>query len=52
VAYEPPYEPEAFEGAPAAIQIMGKPMLDEELIEMLKSVEKILETGGQGVGLP
>lgn len=34
--------PEAVEGAPGAIQIMGKPMKDEELIEVMKTVECIL----------
>ncbi|CAI6333642.1 unnamed protein product [Periconia digitata] len=42
VTYEPPYEPEIFEGMPTHIQVMGKPMQDEELIEILKVVEKVL----------
>ncbi|KAF2688416.1 amidase [Lentithecium fluviatile CBS 122367] len=41
-AYEPPYAPETFEGMPAHVQVMGKPMQDEELIEILKVVEGIL----------
>ncbi|KAH7117934.1 amidase signature domain-containing protein [Dendryphion nanum] len=41
-AYEPPYEPEKVEGAPGAVQIMGLPMKDEELIEIMKAVEDIL----------
>jgi hypothetical protein len=28
---------------------MGKPMLDEELIYILKVVEKVLDTGGKGI---
>jgi hypothetical protein len=35
-------DPEAVEGAPGAIQIMGKPMKDEELIEIMKAVETVL----------
>ncbi|PVH99403.1 amidase [Periconia macrospinosa] len=42
VAYEPPYNAELFEGMPAHVQVMGKPMQDEELMEILKVVEEIL----------
>ncbi|KAF2793225.1 amidase, partial [Melanomma pulvis-pyrius CBS 109.77] len=42
-AYEPPYNAEAVEGAPGAVQIMGRPMKDEELIEIMKVVESVLE---------
>ncbi|OAL55606.1 amidase [Pyrenochaeta sp. DS3sAY3a] len=41
VVYEPAYEPEKVEGAPAHVQITGKPMMDEELIEIMKVVEGI-----------
>ncbi|KAF9732112.1 hypothetical protein PMIN02_000231 [Paraphaeosphaeria minitans] len=41
-AYEPPYEPKVFEGLPAHVQVMGKPMQDEELMEILKVLEKTL----------
>ncbi|KAF2640867.1 amidase [Massarina eburnea CBS 473.64] len=41
-AYEPPYNAEACEGLPAHIQVMGKPMQDEELMEILKVVEGIV----------
>jgi amidase len=33
----------AVEGAPGAVQIMGRPMRDEELIEIMKLVEIVLE---------
>jgi amidase len=33
---------ETYEGMPAHVQIMGKPMQDEELVEVLKVVEEIL----------
>ncbi|CAO2648610.1 Nn.00g078770.m01.CDS01 [Neocucurbitaria sp. VM-36] len=46
-AYEPPYDPDTVEGAPAHIQITGKPMLDEELIEIMKVVEGILKDNAQ-----
>ena len=36
-------EPEKVEGSPGAVQLMGKPMQDEELIEMMKVVEKLLK---------
>ncbi|KAF1943338.1 amidase [Clathrospora elynae] len=41
--YEPAYEPEACEGVPAHVQIVGKPMMDEELVEVMKVVERILK---------
>ncbi|PSN60281.1 amidase [Corynespora cassiicola Philippines] len=40
--YVPPYDPDAVEGAPGAVQIMGKPMRDEELVQVLKVVEETL----------
>ena len=36
-------DPDTFEGAPAHVQITGKPMMDEELIEIMKVVEGILK---------
>lgn len=35
--------PDATEGAPAHVQIVGKPMMDEELIEIMKVVEETLK---------
>jgi hypothetical protein len=37
-------EPKALEGLPAHVQIMGKPMKDEELMEISRYVEKALST--------
>lgn len=37
-----PDNPKAVEGAPGAVQVMGRPMRDEELIEILKIVEDVL----------
>lgn len=34
---------DAVEGAPAHVQITGKPMMDEELLEIMKVVEGILK---------
>ncbi|KAH7555055.1 hypothetical protein BM1_07716 [Bipolaris maydis] len=42
VIYEPPYEPEECEGLPTHIQIVGKSMMDEELVETMKVVENLL----------
>jgi amidase len=36
-------DPDVTEGAPAHVQIVGKPMMDEELIEIMKVVEGILK---------
>jgi len=33
---------ESFEGMPTHVQVMGKPMQEEELIEILKAVESTL----------
>ncbi|KAF2736857.1 amidase signature enzyme [Polyplosphaeria fusca] len=41
-AYEPPYQPDVIEGMPAHVQIVGKPMEDEELIEIMKVLEETL----------
>lgn len=35
-------EADKVEGMPAAVQIMGKPMKDEELVEVMKVVESVL----------
>lgn len=35
--------PEAVDGVPGAIQIMGRPMRDEELMEVMNVVESVLE---------
>jgi amidase len=36
-------EPNVCEGMPTQIQIMGKPMMDEELIEIMKVVESVVK---------
>jgi Asp-tRNA(Asn)/Glu-tRNA(Gln) amidotransferase A subunit family amidase len=36
-------EPEKVEGAPGAIQVVGKPMMDEELLEIMKVIEETLD---------
>ncbi|KAH7412131.1 amidase signature domain-containing protein [Phaeosphaeria sp. MPI-PUGE-AT-0046c] len=43
VSYEPPYDPEVSEGMPTHVQIVGKPMMDEELLEVMKVVESIVK---------
>ncbi|KAF1830095.1 amidase [Decorospora gaudefroyi] len=42
VGLEPPYEPEICEGLPTAVQVMGKNMMDEELMEILSVVEGLV----------
>ncbi|KAF2118945.1 amidase signature domain-containing protein [Lophiotrema nucula] len=42
-AYEPPYPPDLIEGAPGAVQVVGRPMQDEELVEIMKVVEDVLK---------
>jgi Asp-tRNA(Asn)/Glu-tRNA(Gln) amidotransferase A subunit family amidase len=37
-------KPEEVEGAPGHIQIMGKAMRDEELMEVMKAVEDLLRS--------
>ncbi|OCK75449.1 amidase [Lepidopterella palustris CBS 459.81] len=44
VTYVPPYVADAVEGMPCAIQLMGKPMKDEELLQIMEVVQKVLET--------
>ncbi|RAR13479.1 acetamidase [Stemphylium lycopersici] len=41
--YEPAYEPEECEGLPTHVQIVGKSMMDEELVEVMKVVESVLK---------
>lgn len=43
VTYVPTYDPEAVEGAPCAIQLVGKPMKDEELIRIMELVAGTLK---------
>ncbi|KAF1363823.1 amidase [Lizonia empirigonia] len=43
VEYEPAYNPEEVEGMPAHLQIVGKPFMDEELLEIMKVVETVLK---------
>ena len=43
MTYEPPYNPDAIEGAPGAIQVMGIPMKDEEVLQIMGIVDKILK---------
>ncbi|KAF2398414.1 amidase [Trichodelitschia bisporula] len=43
VKYEPPYKPEAVDGAPCGIQIVGRPMRDEELLKAMGVVSQVLE---------
>ncbi|KAF2237180.1 amidase [Viridothelium virens] len=40
----PEYDPEACEGMPCAIQLLGRPMHEEELMQHLKTVDIILKT--------
>lgn len=35
---------EAAEGLPAHVQIVGKPLMDEELLEIMKVVESVLKS--------
>ncbi|GFP51852.1 acetamidase [Trichoderma asperellum] len=42
VPYEPSYVPENVKDVPGSLQLMGKPFCDEELIEIMAVVDKIL----------
>ncbi|KAJ8115001.1 hypothetical protein OPT61_g3255 [Boeremia exigua] len=42
VTYQPAYDAEAVEGMPAHVQIVGKPLMDEELLEIMKIVQATL----------
>ncbi|KAH7089542.1 amidase signature domain-containing protein [Paraphoma chrysanthemicola] len=46
--YEPVYNPEAVQGLPCHVQIMGKPMEDEELIEVMSVVQEVLKKHDSG----
>ncbi|KAJ9666035.1 hypothetical protein H2201_003948 [Coniosporium apollinis] len=43
IEYVPPYDADAVEGAPCGIQVVGKPMRDEELMTVLKVIEDVLK---------
>ncbi|KAI4620720.1 uncharacterized protein J4E87_007048 [Alternaria ethzedia] len=43
VAFEPPYDADECEGLPTHVQVVGKSMMDEELVEVLKVVEGVLK---------
>ncbi|KAJ5924995.1 Amidase [Penicillium verhagenii] len=43
VQYKPPFSHETFEGAPCCIQITGRHMRDEELVQVAQTVANILE---------
>ncbi|KAL1796081.1 hypothetical protein ACET3X_006305 [Alternaria dauci] len=40
--YEPPYDADDCEGLPTHVQVVGKSMMDEELVEVMKIVEGVL----------
>ncbi|RAH67117.1 putative general amidase [Aspergillus aculeatinus CBS 121060] len=42
VSYTPEYKPQEVEGAPCHIQLIGRPMRDEELIQCASAVEALL----------
>ncbi|KAL2816932.1 amidase signature domain-containing protein [Aspergillus granulosus] len=42
VPYTPQYQPHEVEGAPCHIQLIGRPMKDEELMQHARIVEKVL----------
>ena len=44
VNYRPEYNADASEGMPCGIQLMGRPMHDEELFRNLEVVDAILKT--------
>ena len=41
--YRPAYSPEDCEGLPCAVQLIGRPMHDEELMQHLDLVENVLK---------
>ncbi|KAG9194975.1 amidase [Alternaria panax] len=43
VVYEPPYDADECEGLPTHVQVVGKSMMDEELVEIMKVVESVLK---------
>ncbi|KAL1633458.1 hypothetical protein SLS56_002843 [Neofusicoccum ribis] len=42
VDYVPPYTPDEVEGMPCSIQVMGRPLRDEELMRDVEIIEKVL----------
>ncbi|KAL5121498.1 hypothetical protein ACEQ8H_000570 [Pleosporales sp. CAS-2024a] len=44
VAYQPAYDPSKCEGLPTHVQILGKPMRDEELVQIMQVVEDVVKT--------
>lgn len=40
-------EPEMCEGMPTHVQVVGKPMMDEELVEVMKVVESVVKGSSQ-----
>jgi len=36
-------DPEMCEGMPTHVQVVGKPMMDEELVEVMKVVESVVK---------
>ena len=40
-------DPEVCEGMPTHVQIVGKPMMDEELVEVMKVVESVVKSSAQ-----
>ncbi|KAI5373104.1 hypothetical protein J4E82_008204 [Alternaria postmessia] len=42
VKFEPPYDANDCEGLPTHVQVVGKSMMDEELVEVMKIVEGVL----------
>ncbi|KAJ5784263.1 Amidase [Penicillium pulvis] len=43
VQYKPPFSPELFEGAPCCIQVVGKHMREEELVQATQTIASVLE---------
>lgn len=35
---------------PAHVQVVGKPLMDEELLEIMKVVERVLAKSAQSIG--
>ncbi|KIW08265.1 uncharacterized protein PV09_01188 [Verruconis gallopava] len=43
VTYEPPYNADAVEGAPCGLQVVGRPMKDEETLKMMEVIANVLK---------
>ncbi|KAJ5758488.1 Amidase [Penicillium odoratum] len=43
VEYRPPFSPDAVEGAPCCIQVVGRPMREEELLQATQTIAKVLQ---------